>query len=622
MTELLIDGVAVALPKDLSTQVKRENPFFTKNGEYTYDITLRLDNPVNAELYGHLNRLNSVQELKSKRTAMLISDNRVYCNGTEIVTGWTDKSVSIQIVSGNSELNYLTGSSLEISFLKMPVTSPLVNGKPEMKRIELRYPEIDYCLSPVIDRANEKTVNEWIINIASSTRTLSFECKPVIAEYDYIPQPFLCSYIKELLKALDYDLVVNAIEETCWKDLCITHVNRTYNWSEMLPGWSVCDFLEEVEKMFNVCFVVDNRKRTVRLMLRSYYYQNTTVAHVVRVADEFEVNDEEENESYYDYRNKTVMYKFPDNSYFRQRCIPESISQSVKRGVIPSSVVQLGTWFNHNADVSHLDKNVIFTWETDEREYVFSQNWASDADHTFSYIMLNEFKNLDRKDATETIELEMMPAEIEYCSIYFYNDHVVTKARARYALPVVDGKTIAEEGEAPASIVDQLESGVSEESASKENIFLVFHHGLIGRINEVIPTKGINYPMPFTDEYIQNIHTSPTLTNTEGATLRLQKFEEICFGMTYDIDCKNPVKIVSYDPNVYDPRVIFEIKNKRYVCKDTEYTLTKEGRKGAWTGIFYPIKISDVEADTRWILTDGKWRDGGVWLDNGRWMDG
>ena len=29
----------------------------------------------------------------------------VYCRGTEIITGWTDKEVSIQIVSGNSELN-------------------------------------------------------------------------------------------------------------------------------------------------------------------------------------------------------------------------------------------------------------------------------------------------------------------------------------------------------------------------------------------------------------------------------------------------------------------------------------------------------------------------------------
>lgn len=55
MTELYIDGTSVVLPADFSTSVKRENPFFTKNGEYTYDITLQLSNSINADLYEHLN---------------------------------------------------------------------------------------------------------------------------------------------------------------------------------------------------------------------------------------------------------------------------------------------------------------------------------------------------------------------------------------------------------------------------------------------------------------------------------------------------------------------------------------------------------------------------------------
>ena len=117
MTELFIDGVSVVLPKDFSAQVKRENSFVTKNGEYTYDITLPLTNPINAELYKHLNRLNSIQEIEEKRPAILMADNRVYCNGTEVITGWTDETVSLQIASGNSELNYFIGGDLQISFL-------------------------------------------------------------------------------------------------------------------------------------------------------------------------------------------------------------------------------------------------------------------------------------------------------------------------------------------------------------------------------------------------------------------------------------------------------------------------------------------------------------------------
>ena len=122
MTELIIDGVSAVLSKDFSIQVKRENPLFTKNGEYTYDITLPLDNPTNAELYKHLNRLNSTQPVSTDRRAVLVADNRVYCNGTEVITGWTEDTVSVQIASGNSELNWFIGADLFISALEMKQT--------------------------------------------------------------------------------------------------------------------------------------------------------------------------------------------------------------------------------------------------------------------------------------------------------------------------------------------------------------------------------------------------------------------------------------------------------------------------------------------------------------------
>ena len=160
MTELLIDGVQAVLPKDFSIQVKRENPLITKNGEYTYEITLQLTNSTNAALYAHLNRLNSLQELKTKRSAILVADNRVYCNGTEIITGWTDDTVSLQIASGNSELNYFIGSDLLIGTLQMKRTS-VVTVADMFPYIEKTYPEVEYCLAPVLDQGTGKIYNQW-----------------------------------------------------------------------------------------------------------------------------------------------------------------------------------------------------------------------------------------------------------------------------------------------------------------------------------------------------------------------------------------------------------------------------------------------------------------------------
>ena len=51
MTQLIIAGTEAVLPLSFSVTVRRENPFFTKSGEYTYDVQLRLDNAVNLQLY-------------------------------------------------------------------------------------------------------------------------------------------------------------------------------------------------------------------------------------------------------------------------------------------------------------------------------------------------------------------------------------------------------------------------------------------------------------------------------------------------------------------------------------------------------------------------------------------
>lgn len=97
--------------------------------------------------------------------------------------------------------------------------------------------------------------------------------------------------------------------------------------------------------------------------------------------------------------------------------------------------------------------------------------------------------------------------------------------------------------------------------------------------------------------------------------------EKYFYSNAYKIDRKNPVKITCYDSNLYPASSVFEIFNRRYLAKEIEYTIGPNGRTQAWTGTFYPASISDTEVEQRWILADGKWRDGGVWLDNGRWLD-
>ena len=109
--------------------------------------------------------------------------------------------------------------------------------------------------------------------------------------------------------------------------------------------------------------------------------------------------------------------------------------------------------------------------------------------------------------------------------------------------------------------------------------------------------------------------------SVEGESMDLRVISEALYKMNYDIKREKGFTFHSYDTNMHDIRSVFVINNKRFVCKECTYIIDSFGRKGAWEGIFYPISMSDTEVLSRWILTDGKWRDGGIWLDNGRWLD-
>ena len=87
------------------------------------------------------------------------------------------------------------------------------------------------------------------------------------------------------------------------------------------------------------------------------------------------------------------------------------------------------------------------------------------------------------------------------------------------------------------------------------------------------------------------------------------------------IHTRHAITFETYDPNVIDPRQVYVIRNRRYVVRDIEETITTEGRQKKWKLTCYPITITDTAIENRWVLTDGVWDDGGAWLDDGRWND-
>ena len=648
MTELYIDGTSAVLPKDFSIQVKRENPLFTKNGEYTYDITLPLDNPTNAELYKHLNRLNSTQAVSTDRRAVLVADNRVYCNGTEVITGWTDDTVSVQIASGNSELNWVIGNDLQISSLEGMPEIDEITPDAATEHVEKVYPEVDYCVPMVYDRDADEVINPWWIygykeNVGYPSELLPGDLDqfgvPVATTANFYAQPYLCSYLKQLFSALGYTLTENFLENTIYSGLFICHVARTGKWCEMLPGWSVGDFLEQIELLFNGVFVVDNRLKNVRFLSCQTYYLPGKTVHVRWVEDLYEVEmaDEDDEPEVVNLLQSDVRYDLPDNSYWRTRSLPKSVKAAARKATIPADfsaetdlLTRLDAWFS---EVGHQRTDTFYKDAQTGQAVFYNIDHQVEGSYKDHWQLADEFAGLERENPEQEVILEMRPVELEQKSVAIcFRDFYFTVVNTRFPMPAIDGgsgfvnsdEEDTEDEEETTSIGDLIENSSMEEedsdSASKGHICLAYYAGLTLHVEADFYDTPL--PLAYTDEWLYVWATNRYMrTNSQRRTLRLTDIEDNMWEDTMQIDQQKEFKLMCHDPNLYDTRNIFEIRNKRYVCREMEFTLDANGRKGAWTGTFYPIHISDTEADARWILTDGKWRDGGVWLDNGRWLD-
>lgn len=614
MVSLYIDGTPLVLPSDFATEIKIENSFFTKNGEYTYDFKIPLNNPTNAAMYAHLHRLNNVSEIKEKRQAVLMADNRCYINGTEIITDWTDDSVSIQLASGNSELNYLIGASLQVSFLDMG-TAEL--GADDSGRVSLytkslqgSYPEYDYVAAPV--SVSGGILNEWCFGKTTSSYSLR-----LVDGTLRIVQPYLCALVRRMLTALGYTIGVNQLESSRYAQLIALHDVNTKEYAKMLPGWSVKDFFENLERMFNLVLVVNNRDRTVDIVFANQFYLATEEVHLNAVEDDYEVETDEENTLLM--TNANVGYDLPDSEYFRFAKMNDSLVNLCEKVEQPS-LLNVGLYFKENTP----NRTICIDMSTD-RQYVYRpyqlENFQGGM---YPLREVNQYANLDRDG--EEVTLKFIPCAQVFHSIPCYDAGGEKVGDYIWLLPSIEGNTTSEDTDMSAmNMTELIESGTTDNNKTGSGrLSLAFWHGCKSE-NALGPALPTAYPLVMSDNMFQvltdGIEGAPMVVVDAQYSLRLPVLEAELYSGVYDIDTTKSYKFYTSDPNLPDAHLIFVIRNKRFVCREMNFTIAQGEKQKRWSLTCYPIRIADSEAYKRWILADGRWRDGGVWLDDGRWLD-
>lgn len=635
--QLVIDGRQVVLNDGMSVELYSRNPFFTKEGEYTLDIDIDLREPTNAALYENIQRSDFWHRPVGRR-AVLYNEMGVIINGTEVVLEIDGSTAKIQIVGGNSELNYIAGGDKTLRSLDLGSVGELTPSR-ALASVRGRYPDFDFVCAPVL-RVLEKPsypmdavegfagqmMDASVVTSASvldSEKTLNRMPYPVADDalaYADDAQlqalPYLCAIIRRVFTALGLEVEYNVMEENEFSQLVIVHSYKTDEYAKMLEGWKVIDFIEQYEYLAGVVTLVDGNR--VRIVTAESYYRDSTrevVAHGDVLDDMQKKFDQSRSERSVVYRN--VYYTFPSSTlckfYDPGRDTLERMEvQKCHFGVYsPYSLSYIWDTINHYSldglpgELTAAEKSAYKghkLYEADHpsaeeilkgKRYVV-QNVATWADRLLQEVGQFSGRYDDRTE--DAVELKLVPAEVYWADGYGDYD-------TQRGVPIVFGRNGS--GESSDDVdsdkpgVSIIVNGYSEDARPSDTMAVAFWFGP----QEYIFNREYIYPLLSPCDLLTQ---TSRRTDGNGSDNRIWHIEGNHAPMTLEIlgdrglyeryykdrlgisETTEYVFRFRHNGRMMDARKMFVIGGRLYYCKELKYEVTNNRMRDLVEGVFYP----------------------------------
>lgn len=592
MTELYIAGKQVVLPADLNITQTFENPYFTGSSSYSLDIELPLSGCTeNIEIFGHLNRLD-VTKQKMVLPAKLVVGARIVLVGSAVLLSMSDKTVKVQLVSGNAEFNFLTNDDLYIDDLDLGEVDypPLADSGTYLPYTDkpLYYGSVDQCevvWLPVLYNG-EKLYNDVVYDFGTN----KFHPRPF--RNSCCVQPYLLTAIRRIVEYFGYTIDQNYINETFLRDLYIASAVQTNKIAGALPHWTVSEFFNELEKFCGVVIVVDERDKTVNFLDINTYYDVPVYEYIDEVLSEFETTIEAQGDEK-DVTTGNVGYELPsqtDDGYWR---LDYDLLQQVQIKECNSYDEVKSYW-----EALEKDEKKYWLMTAGNRYYI---NYRSNDKDSLREV--NLYADLLRNGNTTDLDvsLKIVPAKIISYNIGVYNNVIdyqfnnpkmttlmLNVPSVCYQSNIVKGQKIA--------VQDAIEGKQEIESQRerKDVMELVFNTGNMYSVNVTYKnqTYPYEYPIPFTD-FKQTVPDQLS-DFTKSSSLSLN---DVCpdsighrFRNVKKIHSTVPYTIKFVKRWVPNARRVFFIQNKKYVCKRIEANITDAGLVVVQQGVFYRIE--------------------------------
>lgn len=411
MIQIFVNNRELILPDDFSLNLIEENPEITNKGEYTLDITLSLLEPKNAIAFKFLNRIN-ISDISKTADARIIVDGRIR-NGMIVVLKNTDIDVTFQFLSGNSELNYIAktekkiweldwGSEFAIDFTKAMLT---INNP--------GYGEVSNFVCAPVKINGEK--GALIYNNFKFIENVNIEDRneTVTSVENILMQPYLLYYINKLPELLGYTLKTNCLNnDDRAKIMYLINSVDSLNYADCLPDITVTEFIDAVEKFFNVSFVVDSFTKTISIVSYKDNYLSKKTVKIDMVLDAYsrELVDSEVTSRF---GFSKIKYDLRDSIYFKYHELNDEILKLLTE-------VNLNTFSEINPYIfaNNLQNvnNALYLFNiADSGDSYFygtsTLNLYRKTSYTYNLNLINKFKAWGSGE--KILELKIIPAEIE-----------------------------------------------------------------------------------------------------------------------------------------------------------------------------------------------------------------
>jgi hypothetical protein len=572
MTELFIDNRPVALPDKFSWKITEENPFFTKSGKFTLDVELSLTNPQNAAIYKHLNRINNKIAVPLDRPARLVVDNDVILNGTEIISQITDRKVKIQLVSGESELNYFIGGDKKIN---------------EMVLGNLYENNVSSFDIPVYSTNKDECFNTPPIHVPEDSDIPSFLTPGYV-----MPQPCFYKVINLMLNALGYTVKENVLETGDFQYLYLLNGNQQDDdISKSLPDWTVDEFFSEIEKMFNIGFFVNKQDKTVSILFKKDFYQDAPKTFITQIQDPFTKNID--NEKREDYSIANIGYDLPSDEYFDFQNIDPLIYDNARKMefLYFSDIVDYFNTIN-KADL----KNRIFKATVSKTQYICYEE-ETETGAVYSLKKVNIFSPLfNNPNSSEIdIELKITPAPMRVIDLPVKRAFIYEPIYyLRTQMPAVE--TVGYVEEEALDIQAEIEGTSEKEKYSVDSIQLYFYKGTKtiyekGALPNSSANRKLLFPVAFVD-CIWEFNSLAEIFIDNSASLRLNDDNrglKSLYQSSINIDTTNEYTFYFIHKGTIDAKSIFVINNKEFVCKEINRQINVKGFDKIIEGTFYAV---------------------------------